>query len=135
MYYLLGSVYQRQNQPANSMQVYEMGLVQPPILPWTAKTLWALARLQEERQELARAVELYQRLAQDFPTYEKADLACGRPDGCSIASVTTTRLRRSGKALNSAFRARHCSPRCSTGRPGWPSREGSRIPPVPADRG
>jgi soluble lytic murein transglycosylase len=73
VYYLLGSVYQRQNQPANSMQVYEMGLVQPPILPWTAKTLWALARLQEERQELARAVELYQRLAQDFPTYEKAD--------------------------------------------------------------
>ena len=73
VYYLLGSVYQRQNQPADSMQVYEMGLVQPPILPWTAKTLWALARLQEERQELARAVELYQRLAQDFPTYEKAD--------------------------------------------------------------
>src|SRR4029450_9743698 len=73
VYYLLGSVYQRQSQPANSMQVYEMGLVQPPIFPWTAKTLWALARLQEERQELARAVELYQRLAQDFPTYEKAD--------------------------------------------------------------
>src|SRR5215510_995951 len=73
VYYLLGSVYQRQNQPADSLQVYEMGLAQPPILPWTAKTLWALARLQEERQELTRAVELYQRLAQDFPTYEKAD--------------------------------------------------------------
>ena len=72
-YYLLGSVYQRQNQPTNSMQVYEMGLVQPPTLPWTAKTLWALARLQEERQELARAIELYQRLAQDFPTYEQAE--------------------------------------------------------------
>ena len=56
-YYLLGSVYQRQNQPANSMQVYEMGLAQPPTLPWTAKTLWALARLQEERQELARAID------------------------------------------------------------------------------
>ena len=35
---------------------------------------------------------------------------------------------RSGKALNSAFHARHCSPRCSTGRPGRPSREGIRIP-------
>ena len=73
VYYLLGSVYQRQNQPADSMQVYEMGLVQPPILPWTAKTLWALARLQEERQDLTRAVELYQRLAQDFPTHEQAE--------------------------------------------------------------
>ena len=72
-YYLLGTVYQRQNQPANSIQVYEMGLAQPPALPWTAKTLWALARLQEERQELARAVELYQRLAQDFSTYEQAE--------------------------------------------------------------
>ena len=72
-YYLLGSVYQRQNQPANSMQVYEMGLVQPPTLPWTAKTLWALARLQEEQQALARAIDLYQRLAQDFPTYEQAE--------------------------------------------------------------
>jgi soluble lytic murein transglycosylase len=72
-YYLLGSVYQRQNQPGNSMQVYEMGLVQPPTFPWTAKTLWALARLQEEQQELARAIDLYQRLAQDFPTYEQAE--------------------------------------------------------------
>jgi soluble lytic murein transglycosylase len=71
-YYLLGAVYQRLNQPANSLQAYEMGLAQPPTLPWTAKTLWALARLQEERQELAQAVELYQRLAQDFPTYEHA---------------------------------------------------------------
>ena len=73
VYYLLGSVYQRQNQSANSIQAYEMGLAQPPILPWTAKTLWALARLQEERQELARAIDLYQRLAQDFPTYEHAE--------------------------------------------------------------
>jgi peptidoglycan lytic transglycosylase len=73
VYYLLGSVYQRQNQPADSMQVYEMGLVQPPILPWTVKTLWALARLQEERQELTRAGELYQRLAQDFSTHEQAE--------------------------------------------------------------
>ena len=72
-YYLLGTVYQRQNQPANSIQVYEMGLAQPPTVPWTAKTLWALARLQEERQELARAFDLYQRLAQDFPTHEQAE--------------------------------------------------------------
>jgi peptidoglycan lytic transglycosylase len=72
-YYLLGIVYQRQNQPANSIQVYEMGLAQPPTVPWTAKTLWALARLQEERQELARAIDLYQRLAQEFPTYEQAE--------------------------------------------------------------
>ena len=50
-----------------------MVLAQPPILPWTAKTLWALARLQEERQELARAFDLYQRLAQDFPTHEQAE--------------------------------------------------------------
>ena len=57
-YYLLGTVYQRQNQPANSLQAYETGLAQPPTFPWTAKTLWTLARLQEERQELARAVEL-----------------------------------------------------------------------------
>jgi soluble lytic murein transglycosylase len=77
-YYLLGSVYQRQNQPTNSMQVYEMGLAQPPILPWTAKTLWALARLQEERQELARAIELYQRLAHDFPAYEQAESSLWR---------------------------------------------------------
>jgi soluble lytic murein transglycosylase len=77
-YYLLGSVYQRQNQPADSTQVYEMGLAQPPTLPWTAKTLWALARLQEERQELARAIELYQRLAQDFPTYERAESSLWR---------------------------------------------------------
>jgi len=72
-FYLLGTVYQRQNKPADGIQAYEMGLAQPPILPWTAKTLWALARLQEERQELARAIDLYQRLAQDFPTYEKAE--------------------------------------------------------------
>jgi soluble lytic murein transglycosylase len=72
-YYLLGSVYQRQNQPVDSIQVYELGLAQPPALPWTAKTLWALARLQEERQELARALDLYQRLAQDFPTHEQAE--------------------------------------------------------------
>ena len=72
-YYLLGTVYQRQNQPANSIQVYEMGLAQPSTVPWTAKTLWALARLQEERQELARAFDLYQRLAQDFPTHEQAE--------------------------------------------------------------
>jgi soluble lytic murein transglycosylase-like protein len=71
-YYLLGSVYQRLNQPTDSVQVYEMGLAQPPTFPWTAKTLWALARLQEERQEPIRAIELYQRLAQDFPTYEQA---------------------------------------------------------------
>ena len=72
-YYLLGTVYQRQNQPANSIQAYEMGLAQPSTAPWTAKTLWALARLQEERQELARALDLYQRLAQDFPTHEQAE--------------------------------------------------------------
>jgi soluble lytic murein transglycosylase len=72
-YYLLGTIYQRQNQPANSIQVYELGLAQPPTVPWTAKTLWALARLQEERQELARALDLYQRLAQDFPTHEQAE--------------------------------------------------------------
>src|SRR5262249_19047554 len=72
-YYLLGSVYQRQNQPSNSMQVYGMVLAQPPTFPWTAKTLWALAHLLEEQQELARAIDLYQRLAQDFPAYEKAD--------------------------------------------------------------
>src|SRR5262249_28730419 len=71
-YYLLGTVYQRQNQLANSLQAYESGLAQPPILPWTAKTLWALARLQEERQDLTRAIELHQRLAQDFPTHEQA---------------------------------------------------------------
>jgi len=72
-YYLLGTVYQRQNQFANSLQAYEMGLAQPPTLPWTAKTLWVLARLQEERQDLARAIELYQRLAQDFPTHDHAE--------------------------------------------------------------
>src|SRR5262249_27048858 len=71
-YYLLGTVYQRQNQLANSLQAYESGLAQPPTLPWTAKTLWALARLQEERQDLDRAIELYQRLTQDFPTHEQA---------------------------------------------------------------
>src|SRR5262249_24753394 len=58
-YYLPGCVYQRQTQPANSMQVYEMVLAQPPTFPWTAKTLWALARLLEEQQELARAIDLY----------------------------------------------------------------------------
>ena len=78
VYYLLGTVYQRQNQPANSLQVYEMGLAQPPTLPWAAKTLWALARLQEERQELSRASDLYQRLAQDFPTYEQAESSLWR---------------------------------------------------------
>jgi soluble lytic murein transglycosylase-like protein len=72
-YYLLGNVYQRQNQPANSIQVYELGLAQPPAVPWTAKTLWALARLQEERHELARASDLYQRLAQEFPTHAQAE--------------------------------------------------------------
>jgi soluble lytic murein transglycosylase len=77
-YYLLGTVYQRQNQPANSIQAYEMGLAQPPTLPWTAKTLWALARLQEERQELARAIDFYQRLTQDFPTYEQAESSLWR---------------------------------------------------------
>jgi soluble lytic murein transglycosylase len=77
-YYLLGSVYQRQNQPTNSMQAYEIGLAQPPTLPWTAKTLWALARLQEGRQELTRAIELYQRLAHDFPTYEQAESSLWR---------------------------------------------------------
>jgi len=71
-YYWLGTVYQRQNQPDNSIQAYEMGLAQPPASPWTAKTLWTLARFQEERQELARALELYQRLGQDFPTHEQA---------------------------------------------------------------
>ena len=78
VYYLLGAVYQRQNQPADSMQAYEMGLAQPPVLPWTAKTLWALARLQEERQQLARAIDLYQRLAQDFPTYDHAESSLWR---------------------------------------------------------
>jgi soluble lytic murein transglycosylase-like protein len=77
-YYLLGAVYQRQNQPANSIQAYEMGLVQPPTFPWTAKTLWALARLQEERQELARAIDFYQRLTQDFPAYEQAESSLWR---------------------------------------------------------
>jgi peptidoglycan lytic transglycosylase len=77
-YYLLGAVYQRQNQPANSIQAYEMGLAQPPIFPWTAKTLWALARLQEERQELARAIDFYQRLTQDFPAYEQAESSLWR---------------------------------------------------------
>jgi soluble lytic murein transglycosylase len=77
-YYLLGSVYQRQNQPANSIQAYEMGLAQPPTFPWTAKTLWALARLQEEQQELTRAIDVYQRLAQDFPTYEQAEFSLWR---------------------------------------------------------
>jgi len=77
-YYLLGSVYQRQNQPTDSMQVYEMGLAQRPTFPWTAKMLWTLARLQEERQELLRAIALYQRLAQDFPTYEKAESSLWR---------------------------------------------------------
>ncbi len=124
-YYLLGTVYQRQNQPANSIQAYEMGLAQPSTVPWTAKTLWALARLQEERQELARALDLYQRLAQDFPTHEQAEPSlwqagwmqyCQRQlPGCYHAS---------GKASNSAFHARHGSRRCSTGRRGPPSREG-----------
>ncbi len=72
-YYWLGTAYQRQNQLANSIQVYEMGLAQPPTSSWTAKILWALARLQEERQELARAIELYQHLGQDFPTHEQAE--------------------------------------------------------------
>lgn len=71
-YYLLGTVYQRQNQFANSLQAFETGLAQSPTLPWTAKTLWALARLQEERQDLGRASGLYQRLAQDFPNHEQA---------------------------------------------------------------
>src|SRR5262249_23547668 len=71
-YYLLGTVYQRQNQLANSLQAYESGLAQPPTLPWTAKTLWALARLQDERQDLAQAIELYRGLAQDFPPHEQA---------------------------------------------------------------
>ncbi len=73
VYYWLGTVYQRQNQPAKSIQAYEMELAQPPTAPWTAQTLWALARLQEERQELSRAIELYQRLGQDFPTHAQAE--------------------------------------------------------------
>ncbi|MBM3223649.1 MAG: tetratricopeptide repeat protein, partial [Candidatus Tectomicrobia bacterium] len=72
-YYLLGTVYQRQNQAPNSLQAYEAGLAQPAMAPWTPKSLWALARLQEERQEWARAIDAYQRLAQDFPTYEQAE--------------------------------------------------------------
>lgn len=71
-YYLLGTVYQRQNQVAQSLQAYETGLAHPPVLPWSARILWALARLQEERQDLARAMALYQRLAQEFPTHEQA---------------------------------------------------------------
>jgi soluble lytic murein transglycosylase len=73
VYYWLGTVYQRQNQAAKSIQAYEMGLAQPVTAPWTAKTLWALARLQEERQELSRAIELYQRLGQDFPMHAEAE--------------------------------------------------------------
>src|SRR5262249_9340604 len=73
VYYWLGTVYQRQNQPAKSIQAYEMGLAQPPTTPWTAQILWALARLQEERQELSKAIELYQRLGRDFPTHAQAE--------------------------------------------------------------
>lgn len=73
LYYLLGSVYQRQNQTANSLQAYDLALAQPAALPWTARTLWTLARLQEERQEWTRALLLYQRLSQEFPMAEQAD--------------------------------------------------------------
>ena len=71
--YWLGTVYQRQKQEAQSSQAYEMGLSHPAVLPWTPKILWALARLLEERQEFARAIELYQRLGQEFPTSEQAE--------------------------------------------------------------
>jgi soluble lytic murein transglycosylase len=71
--YWLGTVYQRQKQEAQGVQTYELGLAQPAVPLWTPKILWALARLQEERQEFARAVELYQRLAQEFPSYEQAE--------------------------------------------------------------
>ena len=77
-YYLLGTVYQRQNQPGDSLQAYETGLVQPSTAPWTPKILWTLARLQEERQDLARASTLYQRLAEDFPAHEQAETSLWR---------------------------------------------------------
>lgn len=73
LYYLLGMVYQRQNQTASSLQAYDMVLAYPTASLWTAKTLWALARLHEERQEWGKAQILYQRLGQEFPTYEQAE--------------------------------------------------------------
>jgi soluble lytic murein transglycosylase-like protein len=73
VYYLLGTVYQQQNQPVESRQAYALGLAQPPTAPWTPKILWTLARHAEEQHEVARAIELYQHLGQDFPTHEQAE--------------------------------------------------------------
>lgn len=73
VYYLLGVVAQRQQQPGESLRAYETALAQPPAAPWTPKVLWALARLYEERQALNKASALYLRLAQAFPTHAQAD--------------------------------------------------------------
>lgn len=73
LYYLLGSAYQRQSQAASSIQAYDMALSQPATAPWTAKTLWALARVHEGQQAWAKALALYQRLGQEFPTHEQAE--------------------------------------------------------------
>lgn len=71
--YWLGTVYQRQQQVAQSLQTYELGLNAAPMMPWTPKILWALARASEERTDMSRAAALYQRLSQEFPTHEQAD--------------------------------------------------------------
>jgi soluble lytic murein transglycosylase len=71
--YLLGQVYQRQDEPANSAQQYEQLLTQYAGSPWAAEALWALAQILENRQHLERASALYQRLAHDFPSHGKAD--------------------------------------------------------------
>jgi TolA-binding protein len=71
--YLLGQIYQRQDELANSEQQYEQLLTQYARSPWAAEALWALAQTLENRQRLERASELYQRLAQDFPSHNKAE--------------------------------------------------------------
>jgi soluble lytic murein transglycosylase-like protein len=71
--YLLGQVYQRQDDQANSEQQYEQLLTQYARSPWAAEALWVLAQMLENRQRLERASELYQRLGQDFPSHDKAE--------------------------------------------------------------
>ena len=113
-----------------------MGLAQPPTLPWTAKTLWALARLQEERQELTRAIELYQRLAQDFPTHEQAETSLWLAGWLSICQrhyqAATTLWQRFCPALSALAIA---PPGTLWPGPGGPAGRtpGYRDTPVPAD--
>jgi TolA-binding protein len=84
--YLLGRIEQQQNKPADSERQYRRVITEYTTTSWAAEALAALAQMLAERQDLAGAGELYQRLKNSFGTLKPTSRA---PTSCPRSSTGT----------------------------------------------